>query len=90
MQINTNAVTWTYRDEDNDLIKYTKSIPNPKEGKLGDYLVSSSCMEVKEPFALQGYYPLYMTQHSASAVSLPTGAHSHTINDKTYWMPNAP
>jgi hypothetical protein len=88
--LNSSAVTWTYRDEDNDLVKYTKAVADPKVGKLGDYLVPSGCLEVKEPFALQGYYPLYMTQHMASAASSPVGAHSHVINEKTYYMPNAP
>ena len=88
LNINSNSVNFTYRDEDNRLIKYTKSISNPKHGEMGDYLVSSPALEVPEPFALNGYYPLYQTVAAASAASELNTFHNHVINDKTYYMPN--
>ena len=86
--VNTSKITFTYRDENGRLIKYIKNIDNPKVGEIGDYLVSSPCMEVPEPFALNGYYPLYQTVAAASSASETNTWHEHTINDKTYYMPN--
>ena len=85
---NTSKITFTYRDENGRLIKYIKNIDNTKIGEIGDYLVSSPCMEVPEPFALNGYYPLYQTVAAASSASETNAWHEHTINDKTYYMPN--
>ena len=86
--INSNSVSWTHRKENGDLVKYIKNIADPREGLLGDYLVSSGVREVPEPFAIGGYYPLYMTSHVASAAGGGTGAHEHNLNGKTYYMPN--
>ena len=84
--INTQKISWTYRDEDANLIKYTKTIPNPTVGQIGDYLVSSRVLEVPQPFALNGYYPLYLTNFAAAAVN--STYHDHTINGVVYYMPN--
>ena len=87
--VNSSSVSWTHRREDQgDLVKYIKTIPNPTEGVRGDYLVSSPCKEVVEPFAKQGYYPLYMTTHNANAAGGGTGAHEHILGGVTYHMPN--
>ena len=86
LSINSSSISFTYRDEQGRLIKYTKQIQNPKHGELGDYLVASPCLEVPEPFALNGYYPLYLT--SAAAQQQNADFHTHTINSKTYYMPN--
>ena len=88
LNINNTAVTWTYRKETGELIKFTKVHANPTVGVRGDYLVSSPCLEVSEPFSIQGYYPLYMTSANASAAGGNTGAHTHVLNGKTYYMPN--
>ena len=85
LNINNTAVSFSYRKENGDLVKFTKLIANPTQGKRGDYIVASPAREVKEPFALQGHYPLYMTAHSANQGA---GSHTHTLNGKTYHMPN--
>ena len=63
-------------------------MPDLKVGSLGDYVVSSSCKEVPEPFAINGYFPLYLTSAQANLNSGGAGFHEHVINDKTYFMPN--
>ena len=42
-----------------------------------------------EPFALDGYYPLYYTAAKANAASSTDSNHSHTINGVTYYMPDS-
>ena len=86
--VNQNSISWTHRKETGELVKYLKTISNPTVGLRGDYLVTSPCKEVVEPFAMNGYYPLYMTSHSANAAGGNTGSHDHTLNGKTYYMPN--
>ena len=88
LNINSTSVTWTYRKEGGDLIQFQKSHANPSIGVRGDYLVSSPCKEVPEPFSIQGHYPLYMAAHTASAAGGGTGSHTHTLNGQTYYMPN--
>jgi hypothetical protein len=41
-----------------------------------------------EPFALDGFYPLYYTSAKADAASSTDSHHSHTINSVTYYMPD--
>jgi hypothetical protein len=41
-----------------------------------------------EPFALDGFYPLYYTSAKADAASSTDSHHSHTINGVTYYMPD--
>ena len=41
-----------------------------------------------EPFALNGFYPLYYTSAKADAASSTDSHHSHTINGVTYYMPD--
>ena len=55
-------------------------------GAIGDYLVSSKVLEVPQPFALNGYYPLYITNFAAAAVN--STYHEHTINGHVYFMPD--
>ena len=86
--VNQNLISWTHRKETNELVKYVKTIDNPTVGERGDYLVTSPCKEVVEPFAMGGYYPLYMTTHNANAAGGNTGAHEHILNGTTYHMPN--
>ena len=86
--VNTNQISWSHRKETGEIVKYHKSIPNPTIGERGDYLVASPCLEVREPFSVSGYYPLYMTTHNANAAGGGTGAHEHELNGKTYHMPN--
>ena len=86
IHVNTQKISWTYRDEDSRLIKYTKNINNPTVGEIGDYLVTSAVKEVPEPFSIAGYYPLYLTVHAAAAIN--SSYHEHTINGKLYYMPN--
>ena len=88
LNVTSAQISFTFRDENNRLIKYTKAIDNPKHGELGDYLVSSPCLEVPEPFALNGYYPLYQTVGAASSASELNSYHEHTINEKVFYMPN--
>ena len=85
LNINNTAVAFTFRKENGDLVKYQKLIANPTQGLRGDYIVSSPCKEVKEPFAVQGHYPLYLTAHTANQ---GFGTHVHPLNGKTYYMPN--
>ena len=41
-----------------------------------------------EPFALNGFYPLYYTPAKADAASSTDSHHSHTINGVEYYMPD--
>ena len=41
-----------------------------------------------EPFAIDGYYPLYSTEAAANAASSAGTSHSHTLNGTEYYMPN--
>ena len=41
-----------------------------------------------EPFALNGFYPLYYTSAKADAASSTDSHHTHTINGVTYYMPD--
>ena len=55
LSITTSAITWTYKDADNNLVKYSKSIPNPTHGMRGDYIVTGSCKEQVGSTALGGF-----------------------------------
>ena len=50
--------------------------------------VVSNAVNVVEPFALDGYYPLYYTAAKANAASSEGTHHTHTINGITYYMPD--
>ena len=50
--------------------------------------VVSNAINVVEPFALDGYYPLYYTAAKANAASSEGTHHTHTINGITYYMPD--
>ena len=86
LHVNTSKISWMYRDEDSNLVKYIKTIPNPTVGETGDYLTSSGVLEVIQPFALNGYFPLYLTNFAAAAVN--STYHEHSINGKVYFMPD--
>ena len=45
-------------------------------------------INIQEPFALDGYYPLYITAAKAEAASDQNSYHTHTIEGDTYYMPD--
>ena len=45
-------------------------------------------VNAQEPFALNGFYPLYYTSAKADAASSADSHHSHTIAGVTYYMPD--
>ena len=45
-------------------------------------------VNAQEPFALNGFYPLYYTSDKADAASSAGSHHSHTINGVEYYMPD--
>lgn len=42
-----------------------------------------------EPFAINGYYPLYFTEFAARAASPYNDYHTHLLNNIVYYMPNS-
>ena len=54
LSITCNKISLMYRDENNDLIKLTKTIADPMLGERGDYIVLT---DVKENF-IGGYTTL--------------------------------
>ena len=53
-----------------------------------DALEASSTVAPTEPFAVDGYYPLYSTEEAANAASDAGTNHSHTLNGVEYYMPD--
>ena len=45
-------------------------------------------VNAQEPFALNGFYPLYYTSAKADSASSTDSHHSHTIAGVTYYMPD--
>jgi len=48
----------------------------------------TNAVNATEPFALDGYYPLYYTSEKADAASSANSHHTHTINGVEYYMPD--
>ena len=48
----------------------------------------TEAVNAQEPFALDGYYPLYYTTEKADAASETNSHHSHTIDGVEYYMPD--
>ena len=48
----------------------------------------TNAVNATEPFALNGFYPLYYTEEKANAASDLGTNHSHTINNIEYYMPD--
>ena len=48
----------------------------------------TDAVNAQEPFALDGYYPLYYTSEKADAASSVNAHHTHTINGIEYYMPD--
>jgi len=48
----------------------------------------TNAVNATEPFALDGYYPLYYTSEKADAASSVNAHHTHTINGVEYYMPD--
>ena len=61
---------------------------------LGTIIPSSSVASTpssssnSQPFALNGYYPLYFDAPTSNGASPVSSSHSHTIGGVTYWMPS--
>ena len=87
LAVTSTQIQWSYRDEESKIVSYSKTVPDLKVGQLGDYVVSSSCKEVPEPFALNGYYPLYLTSAQANLNSDGAGYHEHVISIITWIYP---
>jgi hypothetical protein len=47
-----------------------------------------TAVNATEPFALDGYYPLYYTAAAADAASAESDHHTHTLNGDTFYMPD--
>ena len=47
-----------------------------------------TAINASEPFALDGYYPLYSTEAAANTASSSGTSHSHTLNGTEYFMPD--
>ena len=55
LSISATAINWTYKDADNNLVRYSKAIPNPTHGTRGDYIVTSPCKEQVGGAVLGGF-----------------------------------
>jgi hypothetical protein len=47
-----------------------------------------AAVNAAEPFALDGYYPLYYTAAAANAASSVDDHHTHDMNGETFYMPD--
>ena len=48
----------------------------------------TTAVNAAEPFALDGYYPLYYTAASANAASSVSDHHTHDMDGQTFYMPD--
>ena len=55
LSVTTSTVNWTYRNTNGDLVRYSKSIPNPTLGHRGDFIVGSKVTEVIGTQMLGGF-----------------------------------
>ena len=47
-----------------------------------------TAVNASEPFAYDGYYPLYYTPEKANSASPQSSSHTHTLDGNTYFMPD--
>jgi hypothetical protein len=47
-----------------------------------------TAVNAAEPFALDGYYPLYYTADAANAASSVSDHHTHDMDGQTFYMPD--
>ena len=63
-----------------------ETLSNEEFAVLEDTVIDA--VNATEPFALDGYYPLYYTSSKADAASSSNSHHTHTIDGIDYYMPD--